>query len=86
MNFKSYRESRGLSQQDVATALGLKSKGQISSLESGTWDFTLRLALEVEVWSGGEVTALSLLKGADRELLRRAIAREAAAPAETVSA
>jgi transcriptional regulator with XRE-family HTH domain len=73
MDLRAFRESRGLSQQDVADAIGLASKGHISTLETGASRVGLRTALRIETWSGGEVRAIDLLADEDAQLLRAAI-------------
>jgi transcriptional regulator with XRE-family HTH domain len=62
MDLATYRKSRDLTQEACATALGLSpsSKGWISEIESGQRAASLRLALKIEDWSGGKVTAASL--------------------------
>ena len=75
-----YRESLGLTQEQAANQLGLSSKGYFSRLERGEETWPLRLALKVEQWSGGQVTADSLVTDDDRDLLaaHRRLAAEAA--------
>jgi transcriptional regulator with XRE-family HTH domain len=65
-----YRKQRGLKQADVAAAHGV-SVAHVSQLENKVVRFTIRLALEVEDWSGGEVPADELLEPDDAKLLRR---------------
>lgn len=62
MEFTKYRESRGLTQEECAVALGLSatSASWISEIESGKRPASLRLALKIEKWSGGKVKATSL--------------------------
>jgi transcriptional regulator with XRE-family HTH domain len=62
MDLATYRKSRGLTQEQCATELGLRpsSKGWISEIESGERDASLRLALTIEKWSGGKVKAATL--------------------------
>jgi transcriptional regulator with XRE-family HTH domain len=64
-----YRNQRGISQQQLADALGIRSKGHISNIESGFEPAGLRLALQIEAWSDGVVPADSLLSPADAALL-----------------
>lgn len=78
---KAFRETRGLSQEAAASELGLRSKGYISSIESGTWPCPLKLALQIEQWSGGVVPAEQLLEGDDLDLLK-ATKERGAQPAE----
>ena len=60
MDLESYRRSRGLTQEQVAQALGLRSKGYISAIETGREKTSLRLALKIQRWSQGQVLAASL--------------------------
>lgn len=60
MDFASYRKSLGLSQEECAHALGVRSKGYISDVENGARVASLRLALKIEQWSGGRVPAASV--------------------------
>lgn len=73
MDLESFRRARGLSLEQLAPEIGLASKGYLSRIESGTARAPLRLALKVEVWSGGEVRAIELLDAGDAELLTRVI-------------
>jgi DNA-binding XRE family transcriptional regulator len=57
---RAFRKRRGLSQQEAAAELELNSKGYISSIETGSMDCSLRLALRIEQWSGGEVRAADI--------------------------
>jgi len=75
-----YRNQRGISQQQLADALGIRSKGHISNIESGFEPAGMRLALQIEAWSDGAVPADSLLSEDDAKLLanhRRLNARSA---------
>lgn len=69
MDLVSFRKSRGLTQDDLAKGLGLRSKGYISAIESGRHRPSLRLALRIERFTGGHVKAASLLPDA-AELLQ----------------
>lgn len=62
MDLASFRKSRGLSQEQCASELGLapSSKGWISEIESGARPASLRLALRIETWSQGAVAARTL--------------------------
>jgi transcriptional regulator with XRE-family HTH domain len=75
MDLRTYRETRGLSQSETAAALRLKSKGQISSIETGKWPVSVRLALQIESWSAGALRAVDLLPHEDAKLLQGAIDR-----------
>lgn len=57
MDLAKYRSDRGLSQEDLAKALGLKSKGYISDIEAGKRRASPRLAVRIEKWSEGHVSA-----------------------------
>lgn len=62
MDFASYRAASGLTLEKVAVQLGLSpnSKSWLSEIEGGTRDASLRLALKIERWSEGKVTAASV--------------------------
>lgn len=70
MDLESFRKLQGLSQEQAAAELGLRSKGYISRIESRATPCPLRLALQIEEWSGGKVPAETLLDDRDRQLLR----------------
>jgi transcriptional regulator with XRE-family HTH domain len=55
------RKRRGLTQQQFAGVLGVRSKVYVSQLETGACPFTIELALKVDGWSGGEIKAPNLL-------------------------
>lgn len=59
-----YRASRGLTLEQMAVELELsaKSRGWLSEIERGVTDASLRLALRIERWSGGQVSAGSVCK------------------------
>ncbi len=73
MNLIEFRESRGLSQQDLAVALGI-SRGYLSRLEQSRQAFPLRLALQIQAWSHGQVLARDLVSDEDRALMDAAAA------------
>lgn len=73
MDLKAYRESIGLTQAETAAALGLRSKGYVSSLETGAKGAGLKLALRIEQWSGGRVSAATIIKPEDASLLKRSV-------------
>ncbi|HEV2365184.1 MAG TPA: helix-turn-helix transcriptional regulator [Caulobacteraceae bacterium] len=77
MRLRAYRESLGLDLKAGAEAIGLKSKGTLSAIETGLWIPPIRLALRIEDWSGGAVRAVDLLAAEDAALLRGALARGA---------
>ena len=62
MDFAQHRKDRGLSLERTAVALGLapSSKGWLSEIENGRRSASIRLALRIERWSGGAVTAASV--------------------------
>lgn len=62
MSLASYRAERGLTLEQCAVELELspKSRGWLSEIERGVTDASLRLALRIERWSGGRVTAASV--------------------------
>lgn len=74
MDLESFRRRRGLSQTQLAQELGLRSKGYISRIENRTQACPLRLALKIERFTEGQVTARSLCAEAG-ELLATAQAR-----------
>ena len=57
----SVRKERGLSQSQLASELGLKSRTTIWAIENGE-DAAPELALKIEKWSGGKVRAERLSK------------------------
>ncbi|GGL48194.1 helix-turn-helix domain-containing protein [Caulobacter rhizosphaerae] len=81
MSLESFRKQQGLSQLAVARALGYRSKGYLSDIEGGKQSCPIRLGLQIEEWSKGQVPALSLVDAEDAALLRRFAARQAG-PAE----
>lgn len=60
MDLESYRKSLGLTQAAFAKALGLRSKGSISMIESGARPASFRLALKIQNFSEGAVSASTL--------------------------
>lgn len=84
MTLAEYRKSRGITLAQCAAELGLSpgTKGHLSRLENGALDFPVRLALQVEEWSRGEVRAVDLLAPEDAALLRSAISRSRSATAD----
>lgn len=62
MDLAQHRADRKLSLEKCAIELGLSpsSKGWLSEIESGKRDASLRLALKIERWSGGAVSAASV--------------------------
>ena len=54
------RERLGDSLAEFATRLGLKSKGQASEIERGLVTPTVKVALEIERLSNGDISAASL--------------------------
>lgn len=73
MDLESFRKSRGLTQEQLASELGLVSKGYVSRIETGDVRAPIKLALQIERWSGGEVRAVELLSPEDAGLLQAAI-------------
>ena len=77
MDLIRHRKRLGLSQSDVAAAIGLSatSKGRICEVEAFQCGSPtgrpagLSLALAIEVWSDGEVDADGLVTRADAALL-----------------
>ena len=62
MLLSAHRQAKGLTLAQCATELGLsaKSVGWLSDIENGKRDASLRLALRIERWSDGAVTAASV--------------------------
>ena len=60
MDLRSFRESRGISQAELAKQVGLKSKGYVCDLEKGR-KTTIETALRIQKWSNGQVPARTLL-------------------------
>ncbi len=71
MDLASFRASRGLTQLECARELGLAAKSYISAVESGAIRAPLRMALQIEAWSEGQVPADQLVDDDDRQLLAR---------------
>lgn len=63
-SLKAHRTALGLSLEQTAVALGLRptSASWLSEIENGRRDASLRLALRIERWSEGKVTAASVCK------------------------
>ena len=78
----AYRKARGLTQAEAAKELELGSKGYFSVLERGEAPWPLRLALKVEAWSEGQVSADHLVDDDDRKLLAEHRALVASRPAQ----
>lgn len=79
MNLADFRKSLGLSQEECAAALGLKSKTYICQIERGSRSAPVALAMKIERWSGGKVRAASISKAArDIAKLRPAVAEKPA--------
>lgn len=62
MLLSEHRRARGLTLAQCASELDLspKSVGWLSEIENGKRDASLRLALRIERWSDGAVTAASV--------------------------
>lgn len=56
MDIKTLRKNLGLSQEDFAPLIGLKSKSHVCVLEN-TGKTSVRVALEIERLSGGAIPA-----------------------------
>lgn len=80
MTLAQHRKARGLSLEALAVELGLapSSKSWLSEIENGRRDASLRLALKVERWSEGKVSAASIC-GELRDIANDSQARGAAA-------
>ena len=64
MKLSTLRTELGLSQEELAAALGLKSKSIICEIERGSRPASLLVALKIEKWSEGKIPAASLNAGA----------------------
>ncbi|WP_414633061.1 helix-turn-helix domain-containing protein [Brevundimonas sp. UBA7664] len=60
MDVPSFRKSKGWSQAELATRLRLRSKGRISTLESGADPWPTDLAIAMDRLSAGEVPVREL--------------------------
>jgi len=69
MELAAFRKSRDLTLDAFAAAVGIKSKGYISRIESGLDPAGLRLAIRIQRFSEGAVPAIDLVTPEDRELL-----------------
>ena len=58
-HLETWRRSKGWSQADLARRLGLRSKGHVSRLESGT-GLTTDLAIAIDRLTGGAVRVADL--------------------------
>lgn len=58
MNLRTYRESKGLTGRDAAKQLGI-SGSRVSQIEYGA-ECPVKLAMHIEAWSGGAVSASTL--------------------------
>lgn len=79
---ESFRARRGLTLQAMADAMGIRSRGQLSSIEAGERPAGLRLSLQIHQFTDGEVPAHELVTPEDRVLLKffaESCARTAAA-------
>jgi transcriptional regulator with XRE-family HTH domain len=59
MSLKSWRKSKGWSQAELGTRLGLGSKGHVSRLESGV-GVTTDIAIAIDRLSKGDVPVAAL--------------------------
>lgn len=77
MDLRTYRKQHArISQEECARLLGIRSKGYISRIESEPMAASLKVALRIEKWSAGQVTAASLSQEAAN--LARILPSEAA--------
>ncbi len=60
MDVAEFRKAEGLSQEDLAIQLGLRSKGRISILESGADPWPTDLAIQMDRISKGKVPVAQL--------------------------
>ncbi|WP_332657331.1 helix-turn-helix transcriptional regulator [Brevundimonas sp.] len=59
-NLAAVRKELGLSQEELARRVGLKSKGHLSQIERGEQTPSVRTALEIERETGGRIRAADL--------------------------
>lgn len=80
-SFAHHRKSIGASLEECCLALGLSPtcKGMLSEIERGKRNASLKLALEIEIWSQGAVAASSVSKAAAALDRRRDAAKREAA-------
>lgn len=60
MNLVELRKQRNLSQEELGAVVGVRSKGRMSEIERGLRPASLSVALLIEAWSGGLISAESL--------------------------
>ena len=62
MTLAEFRADQGMTIEQCAVALGLAPSSQswLSEIEAGKRDASIRLALKIEAWSGGKVSAASV--------------------------
>lgn len=60
MNMHQWRKKSGLSQSQVALALGLRSKSHISRIESGAERASAEMAIAIDRLTSGEVPVAAL--------------------------
>ena len=84
MTLAEYRRTCPITLEACAVELGLKpsTKGFLSRIENGEVPAPMRLALQIQAWSKGAVSARDLVSPEDRQLLDDAAA---ATPAEAVA-
>lgn len=69
MDLVTFRRKRDLSQERLASSVGLRSKGHVSDIESGLVKPSIKTALRIEAFSEGAVAAETLVAPADAALL-----------------
>ena len=80
MDVRTLRIQRGLTLDQLATLLGMRSRGRLSEMERGEKPVPVHLALKIETWSGGLISASSLNSDvAAVETARRRVRTKAAA-------
>lgn len=69
MNLADFRKSQGLTLEQAASQLGLstKSASWLCEIEGGKRDASVKLALRIQTWSAGAVSAASVC-GVIREM------------------
>ena len=82
MNLSDFRKQRGMSQTELARVVGVTNKGWISQIETGAASAPLKMALRIELWSGGEVRALDLVSSGGAALLAEFLKSSASIPVD----
>ena len=60
MRLTQWRERAGLTQEELAIQLGLRSRGRVNTLERGREPWPAELAVKIDRLTAGEVTVADL--------------------------